>query len=57
MRTRDVNKEGAFDSFHIHCEGHQPSKASLLREKAERIKSLKRRHKKRYSHKTQKRRN
>lgn len=56
MRTRDANKEGAFNSFQVHCEGHQPSKASLLREKAERIKSLKRRQKKRYSHKTQKRR-
>lgn len=55
LRTRDANKAGAFDTFQIQCEGHQPSKASLLREKQERIKSLKKRRKR--SHSTQKKRN
>lgn len=56
IRTRDADKAGVFDSFQIHCEGHQPSKASLLREKQERVKSMKRRRKKRYTHTTQKKR-
>jgi hypothetical protein len=45
IRTRDANKAGVFDSFQLQCTGHQPSKASLLRAKQERIKSLKQRRK------------
>lgn len=42
MRTRDKNQSGAFPLFVQTCQGHQPTKASLLRQKAERIQSLKR---------------
>lgn len=36
-RTRDRGKSGAFPAFAITCHGHQPTKASLLKAKAERI--------------------
>ena len=41
MRTRDRGHSGIFPLFVEKCEGHQESKASLLRAKAERVKMLK----------------
>lgn len=41
MRTRDHGDTGQFPAFVETCEGHQPSKASLLREKHERVKRMK----------------
>ena len=41
MKTRDKGKS-AFPLFSITCHGHQESKASLLRAKQQRIKSMKR---------------
>lgn len=40
-RTRDKNNSGKFPLFVVSCQGHQPSKPSLLREKAKRIQRLK----------------
>ena len=42
IQTRDRNRPGIFPAFSISCSGHQPTKASLLKAKASRIKSLKR---------------
>lgn len=36
-RTRDKGKSGAFPAFAVTCHGHQPTKASLLKAKAERV--------------------
>lgn len=47
MRTRDRGEGGMFPLFVEHCEGHQPSKASLLRAKAERVQKLKTRRRQR----------
>jgi hypothetical protein len=41
MRTRDHGDTGQFPAFVETCEGHQPSKASLLRGKHERVKRMK----------------
>jgi hypothetical protein len=41
-RTRDSGRSGVFPLFSVECQGHQPSKPSLLRAKAARIASLKR---------------
>jgi hypothetical protein len=41
MRTRDHGDAGQFSLFVETCEGHQPSKASLLREKHARVKLMK----------------
>lgn len=35
--TRDINNTGAFPPFAINCQGHQPTKQSLLRARGERI--------------------
>jgi len=43
MKTRDFGDTGEFPDFAITCSGHQPTKASLLRAKAKRVASLKRR--------------
>ena len=40
-RTRDKGKSGAFPAFAVTCHGHQPTKASLLKAKAERVKKHK----------------
>lgn len=40
-KTRDAGKSGVFPLFPVTCQGHQASKASLLREKAKRITDLK----------------
>jgi hypothetical protein len=40
-KTRDVGKAGVFPFFPVTCQGHQPSKPTLLREKAKRIAKLK----------------
>ena len=40
-KTRDAGKSGVFPLFPVTCQGHQPSKPSLLREKAKRITELK----------------
>lgn len=40
-RTRDKGKSGAYPAFAITCHGHQPTKASLLKAKAERVKKHK----------------
>jgi hypothetical protein len=45
MRTRDKNHSGVFPLFVQSCQGHQPTKASLLRQKAQRIQSLKQKQK------------
>lgn len=37
IRTRDQGKSGKFPLFPIMCQGHQPTKPSLLREKAARV--------------------
>ncbi len=42
MKTRDRGEAGQFPAFSLTCQGHQPTKASLLRAKQERVKSLKR---------------
>jgi hypothetical protein len=44
--TRDKNKYGQFPPFNINCSGHQPTKESLLKAKAERIFEYKRKTKK-----------
>jgi hypothetical protein len=44
--TRDKNKPGQFPPFNISCSGHQPTKETLLKAKAERIQEYKRRTKK-----------
>ncbi len=36
--TRDKGKTGAYPAFSVTCHGHQPTKASLLKAKAERVK-------------------
>jgi hypothetical protein len=43
IRTRDKGLSGAFPAFSTSCQGHQPSKASLLRAKEARVQSMKRR--------------
>jgi hypothetical protein len=40
-KTRDTGKAGVFPLFTVTCQGHQPSKPTLLREKAKRIADLK----------------
>lgn len=45
-KTRDQNVESKFPYFPVSCQGHQPSKITLLREKAKRVASLKRKVKK-----------
>jgi hypothetical protein len=40
-KTRDAGKPGAFPLFPVTCQGHQPSKPTLLREKAKRIAEMK----------------
>ncbi len=40
-KTRDVGKAGVFPYFPVTCQGHQPSKPTLLREKAKRIAKMK----------------
>ena len=42
MRTRDKGMPGVYPLFIKYCHGHQESKATLLRDKARRIQSLKR---------------
>jgi hypothetical protein len=37
MKTRDQNNSGKFPLFPVTCQGHQPTKPSLLREKAARV--------------------
>lgn len=37
IATRDRNKSGKFPLFPLTCEGHQPTKASLIRAKVERV--------------------
>lgn len=44
-KTRDIGKPGVFPFFPVSCQGHQPSKPSLLREKAKRIASMKQKRK------------
>jgi len=44
--TRDKNRSGQFPPFNIKCIGHQPTKETLLRAKAERIAEHKRKSKK-----------
>lgn len=44
-KTRDMGKPGVFPFFPVTCQGHQPSKPSLLREKAKRIASMKQKRK------------
>lgn len=39
--TRDKGRSGAFPPFSIQCQGHQPSKESLLKEKAGRVRKYK----------------
>ena len=41
MKTRDKGNPGAFPLFPLQCRGHQPSKESLLKAKAERIRAAK----------------
>lgn len=41
--TRDKNKPGQFPPFNISCIGHQPTKETLLKAKAERIQEYKKR--------------
>ena len=56
--TRDKNKPGQFPPFNISCSGHQPTKETLLKAKAERIQEYKKRTKKqRHSSKKKTRRN
>lgn len=43
MKTRDTGYSGVYPLFGISCHGHQPSKASLLKTKKQRVESLKRR--------------
>ncbi len=54
-KTRDVGKSGVFPMFPVTCQGHQPSKPSLLREKAKRIADLKQKSKTRKQFGTSKR--
>ena len=42
MKTRDRGEPGIFPIFSLTCQGHQPTKASLLRAKKARVNSLKR---------------
>lgn len=56
MNTRDKSQEGHFPAFPLLCSGHQPTKASLLKAKAARIKSMKRKLKSGSKGKTVKRR-
>lgn len=35
--TRDMNKSGVFPPFVINCQGHQPTKESLIKAKVERV--------------------
>ena len=44
-KTRDMGKPGVFPFFPVTCQGHQPSKSSLLRDKARRIASMKQKRK------------
>ncbi len=41
MRTRDRGEGGIFPLFVEKCEGHQPSKASLIKAKVERVRAMK----------------
>jgi hypothetical protein len=41
MKTRDKGSPGPFPLFPIKCKGHQPTKESLLKAKAERIRAAK----------------
>ena len=43
QKTRDQGKGGQFPLFTISCLGHQPTKETLLREKAERVAAEKKR--------------
>lgn len=54
-KTRDMGKSGVFPMFPVTCQGHQPSKPSLLREKAKRIADLKQKSKTRKQFGTSKR--
>jgi hypothetical protein len=40
-KTRDTGNSGVYPLFVLDCHGHQESKATLMREKLKRIKSLK----------------
>ena len=40
-KTRDAGKAGVFPLFPVTCQGHQPSKPTLLREKFKRVAALK----------------
>lgn len=44
-KTRDVGKPGVFPLFPVTCQGHQPSKPTLLREKVKRIAEMKKKSK------------
>jgi hypothetical protein len=55
-RTRDRDHAGKFPLFVTTCAGHQPSKSSLLRAKAERVKAAKTRRVRRSGGRTLKRR-
>ena len=44
-KTRDVGKSGVFPLFPVTCQGHQPSKPTLLREKVKRIAEMKKKSK------------
>jgi hypothetical protein len=44
-KTRDVGKSGVFPLFPVMCQGHQPSKPTLLREKVKRIAEMKKKSK------------
>lgn len=54
MATRDKGKPGPFPSFVLECQGHQPTKESLLKAKAERIAAAKTRRKRSGKGKTEK---
>jgi hypothetical protein len=56
MRTRDSGISGKFPLFPITCQGHQPTKPTLLREKAARVVKEKEKEKAKRKAKTKKRR-
>jgi hypothetical protein len=55
MRTRDQGIAGKFPLFPITCQGHQPTKPTLLREKAARVVKEKEKEKAKRKSKTRKR--
>jgi hypothetical protein len=58
VQVRDEGKSSKFPLFVVSCHGHQPTKPSLMREKAKRIKALKKTKKQQFvtPHKTRKNR-